>query len=187
MENNALICRIPDPHIRSPGPNTHTAIFSRKLFNITSFAMLEGMMEKFKRNVKHLSGLDVDPVMRGLRHAPGSAVDKEDARCMYVSMLVGFPRPLVFLDESPQVASGILDDLVGGVPDQPEGEGWEVQVVESEGHHAYVRLKWLETAVEAMERFPVGGGEGRVFDEAGEVSGDGGSHCGSVMAVVGRN
>ncbi|KAL2808289.1 hypothetical protein BJX63DRAFT_436275 [Aspergillus granulosus] len=146
----------PLAHKRSPGPNVYQVIFNRYLFNFSSFSLLDKMVMKFTTHVKELCGLEIDPVMHGIQYGPGGA---ENGASMYVSMLVGFPRPLLFLDENPKVVGEILDDLLGGLPKQPVGTTWEVVQVGRGGHHALMRLGWLERIVQLSIEFPTRGAD----------------------------
>jgi hypothetical protein len=141
-------------HKRSPGQNVYQVIFTRYLYNIHTFAHLETMGTNFARNIRALSGIAVDPIISALKYGPKGG---ENGALMYISMLVGFPRPLLFPDhnQSERDASEILDELVGigigieGQPAQPAGKEWVVSSFdEKDGHHSLVRLGWLQAAVD---------------------------------------
>jgi hypothetical protein len=150
----------PLAHKRSPGANIYQVIFTRYLYNIYTFAPLETMATNFARNIKLLSGLDIDPIISALKYGPRGA---ENGASMYISMLVEFPRPLLFPDDdqSERDASEILDELVGigngidGLPAQPVGTEWMVSSIdEKDGHHSLVRLGWLLEAVDLASGAP---------------------------------
>ncbi|KAL2830969.1 hypothetical protein BJY01DRAFT_254467 [Aspergillus pseudoustus] len=148
-------------HQRCPGANIHQIIFARYLFDVEDFRQIERMRAKFEAHIKALGGPAIEPVMLGVRYGLDPAIPESAAvlgATMFVSILVGFPRPLIFLDENPRVISGILDDLVGGLPPQPPGTQWEVLRVCEGEHHALMRLEWLERAVKLSKEFPVGSG-----------------------------
>ncbi|KAL3490072.1 hypothetical protein BJX62DRAFT_238526 [Aspergillus germanicus] len=147
-------------HKRSAGENIYQVIFTRYLYSIHTFAHLEIMATNFARNIKSLSDIAVDPIISALKYGPKGG---PNGASMYISMLVGFPRPLLFPDDnqSERHASEMLDELVGigigieGLPAQPVGTLWIVSPIdEKDGHHSLVRLGWLQEAVDLARGVP---------------------------------
>jgi hypothetical protein len=147
-------------HKRSPGDNIYQIIFTRYLYNNHTFAHLETMATNFARNIKSLSGIAVDPIISTVKYGPRGG---ENGASMYISMLVGFPRLLLFPNgnQSERDASQMLDELMGigtgieGLPAQPVGTLWSViPIDEKDGHHSLVRLAWLEEAVNLARGAP---------------------------------
>ncbi|KAJ0422005.1 hypothetical protein BJY00DRAFT_311407 [Aspergillus carlsbadensis] len=153
---------------RCPGENIYQTIFTRHLFNIRTFSALQSMATTFARNIKTLSGLDIDPVISGIKYDTEDTGEGDDGTenslSMYISMLVGFPRPFIFprYTQSQREASEMLDELVGigmgthELPGQPVGIEWTViRADERDGHQSLVRLVWLGEAVRMAKRVPV--------------------------------